>query len=450
MDKKVVPFPRLASARSPLAHFIRIGEAHKKIADLHASGRFPTEKAVFEASRLRHQKELAAILRAAGVEIVLDTEVAELAVPAKYGGHSRYAPWALRDQETPLGPEYFKPNAQSDVIGHIARFAVVHNVDTVLAPTHYLADPAFSNWLSVDRHSCLLLRKSLDREGGQNIAIDYPIITPHTSLNDEQFSGKMAELIADLPVDNIWVRASGLGSDSGPQTMNRYLSAMRAFHNFGKPIIADQLGGLPALIAMAFGAISGIAHGIGERERFDARTWHKPPPKRKDGNKFGRTVRIGIPGFGKSVTIKELELLATAKGGRKLVVCGERFCCQHGMKDTIADPRRHAAYQMFKQVRELEDIPPLNRGRYFLNGPMAEADRLARTIKRLKPSVEEARLRDIDLHKLMKRYHDHSRKLEQLRTTLERVHETIREDTPRARPIAPRQKRLRQIGEDEG
>ena len=450
MDKTVVPFPRVASARSPLAHFIRIGEAHKKLADLHASGRLPIEKAVFEASRLRHQRELVAILQAADVEIVLDTEAAELAAPAKCTGHSRYAPWALRNQGTPLGPEYFNSHARSDVIGQIARFAVLHNVDTVLAPTHYLAGTEFSKWIAVDSQACLLLRKALDQEGGHHIAIDYPIITPHTNLNHSQFRVSIAEITADLPVDNIWIRASGLGSDSGPQTMNRYLSAMRAFHNFGKPVIADQLGGLPGLIAMAFGAISGTAHGIGERERFDARTWHKPPPKRKDGSKFGRTVRIGISGLGKSVTIKELELLATAKGGRKLVVCGERLCCQHGMKDTIADPRRHAAYQAFKQVRELEQIPPLNRERYFLNGPMAEADRLARTIKRLKPSVEEARLRDIDLHKLMKRYHDHSRKLEQLRITLERVHETINEETPRARPIAPRQRRIRQMGEDEG
>ena len=203
MDNKVVPFPTVASARSPLAHFIRIGEAHKKIADLHAAGRLPTMKVVFEASRLRYQRELIAVLRDEDVEIVLDTEVAELAALAKCGSHSRHAPWANTDQGTPLGPEFFKHDARSDVIGQIARFAVVNHVDTVLAPTHYLADPAFSNWLTVDRQACLLLRKALDREGGQHIAIDYPVITPHTSLNSDDFRGQLAETIFDLPVDNI-------------------------------------------------------------------------------------------------------------------------------------------------------------------------------------------------------------------------------------------------------
>lgn len=197
------------------------------------------------------------------------------------------------------------------------------------------------------------------------------MIAPHTFLNRDDFRGRLFEVIADLPVDNVWVRASGMGSDAGPQTMKRYLSAMSSFHNLGKPVIADQFGGLPGLSAMAFGAISGIAHGIGERERFDARGWHNPPKVREDGDTFGRAVRIAIPGLGKSGTIKELELLARAKGGMKLVACGDRRCCLHGLDDMIDDPRRHAAYQAFKPVQSLEGVPALSREHYFLNGPMA-------------------------------------------------------------------------------
>ena len=232
--------------------------------------------------------------------------------------------------------------------------------------------------------------------------------------------------------------------------MSRYLSATRSFHNFGKPVIADQLGGFPGLIALAFGTISGIAHGIGERERFDARTWHKPPPERQDGDRYGRAIRIGIPGLGKSGTIKELELLVSAKGGRRLVACGDRLCCPHGLKDMIDDPRRHAAYQTFEQVRTLEKIPPLSRERYFLDGPMAEADKLAREIKRLKPAENEARIREIYLHTFMKRHHNHSRKLELLRATLEKIHEAVNDETPRARPTVPRERQIRHLVGDKG
>ena len=438
MDEKILPFPLTASAKPRLAYFVRIGEAHKKLADLHASGRLPAERVVVEASRLRHQGELIETVMDDGAEIVLDTEVAELAALGKFAGHSRHAPWARSGEGGPLGPEHFRDNAASDVIGQIARFAVASHIDVVLTPAHYLGDPSYADWLVVDVRACALLRKALDREGGQHISIDYPVIAPHTLLNSDAFRGELVEMIADLPVDNIWVRASGLGSDAGPLTMKRYLSAMAGFHNLGKPVIADQLGGLPGLIAMAFGSVSGVAQGIGERERFDARAWHLTPPERKDENSFGRAVRIAIPGLGKSATIKELELLASAKGGRKLVACGDRLCCPHGLKDMIDDPRRHAAYQIFSRIRALEDIPHLSREHYFLNRPMAEADRLARGIKKLRPSESEAALHQIDLSKLKGRYHDYSRKVEKLRTTLETIHEARSDDTPRARPVAPR------------
>jgi hypothetical protein len=103
----------------------------------------------------------------------------------------------------------------------------------------------------------------------------------------------------------------------------------------------------------------------------------------------------------------------------------------------INDPRRHAAYQAFSRVRALEAIPRLSREHYFINGPMAEADRLARSIKQLKPSNSEAARRKIDPSKLMKRFHDYSRKMEKLRTTLGKIHEARSDDTPRARPVAP-------------
>lgn len=448
MDTKIVPFPLVAAAKPPLALFVRIGEAHKKLADLHASGRLPAKRVVVDASRVRHQKELIEALQDDGAEIVLDTEAAELAAPSKISGHSRHAPWALAGEGGLVGPDHFGAGARSDVIGQIARFAVAVGSNTVLAPAHNLGDPSCSDWSAVDARACALLRDALDKEGGRHIAIDYPVIAPHTFLNSDAFRGALIGRIVDLPIDNVWVRASGLGADAGPLTMKRYLSAMAGMHNMGKPIIADQLGGLPGLVAMAFGAVSGVAQGIGERERFDARGWFQPPPVREDDDGFGRAVRIGIPGLGRSATIKELELLATARGGRKLVTCLDRKCCLHGLKDMIDDPRRHAAYQAFSSVQALENIPHLSREHHLLNGPIAEADRLAREIKRLKPSDAEAALREIDLPRLMKRFHDHSRKVEKLRSTLERVHEARSDETPRARPVPPRQGNSQKAGED--
>jgi hypothetical protein len=113
-------------------------------------------------------------------------------------------------------------------------------------------------------------------------------------------------------------------------------------------------------------------------------------------------------------------------------------CCLHGLPDMIADPRRHAAYQAFQAIDRLQAVPDLKREHYFLNGPMTEADRRARQIKALKPSVAEAADRHIDPRKLMKRLNDDSRRLEQTQIALEHLHGTRGAETPRARPIVPR------------
>src|SRR5260370_24086553 len=162
-------------------------------------------------------------------------------------------------------------------------------------------------------------------------------------LQDDAARSGFVEGRADLLFDNLWVRASGFGNDAAPLTTRRFIGAMGALHNLGKPIVADYLGGLVGQAALAFGAISGIAHGVGERERFDARSWHRPAKKNPDG-KGGRAVRILIPGLDRSATIPELELMASARGGRPLVCCNDRACCPHRLQDTKKDPRQPAAY----------------------------------------------------------------------------------------------------------
>lgn len=168
---------QLRPTAHPFAIFVRIGDTgHRLLADLLATGRLPAKSVVVDASRYRHQQELVEAFRAAGAEIVLDTKVAELAAPGKYEGFARGAPWSDCADDKPLGLNFFGPDAKSDVISQIARFAVAHRINAVLAPTYFLADGVDSPWFEKDRHSCHALRAALDREGGSSIAIDYPLI----------------------------------------------------------------------------------------------------------------------------------------------------------------------------------------------------------------------------------------------------------------------------------
>jgi hypothetical protein len=434
----VVQFPHATPPVQPVALFLRLGETgYQKLANLEATGRLPVTRVVADASRVRHQKELLGAFRAKGAEIVLDTKVAELSAVEKHTGFAHFAPWAAIGEGKPLSPERFTANDPAHIYGQIARFAVEYGVDAVLAATHYVGDPLFGDWFDVDRKGCWALRRALDKEGGGGIAIDYPLIVPHVMLNDDAARSGFLGGLADLPFDNLWVRASGFGNDAAPLTTRRFIGAMGALHNLGKPIVADYLGGLVGQAALAFGAISGIAHGVGERERFDARSWHRPAKKNPDG-KGGRAVRILIPGLDRSATIPELELMASARGGRRLVCCNDRACCPHGLQDMKKDPRQHAAYQSIAAIRDLAAVPDLSRESHFLNGRMAEVDRQARLIKELKFSAEEAKTIKVDSIALTKRLVEHSKQVEKMRLSLEDLHETRGEGAPRGRAVETR------------
>lgn len=440
MAALILPFPKPTVApTSSIGAYVWLGEAHRKLADLHAANHFRAKRIVVEASRIRHQRELISAVRDAGGEVVLDPEVAELAAAGRFNGKARRAPWALPEGEGTLGPDHFLAGAKTDVIGQIARLAVAEGVTAVLAPTHHLGDPAYANWLSVDAMSTLALRQALDREGGTSIAIDYALIIPGPMLNDAARRGSVMAALTDLPFDNLWVRTAGFGADAGPLQMLRFFTALSGLHNLGKPIIADHVGGLPALAALAFGVASGIALGVGERERLATPDWHKvPEPRSEDDVMFRRSVRVAVPGLGRSLTRAELDVLASAKNGRRVCGCADRACCSHGYQSMISDPRGHAARQLFRALEGLEAVPDLRRETFFIDGPLRMADIKAREVKALRPDPSEAERQKVSVESLMKRLDDHSRKIEKVRTTLERLHETRNADVPRAR--APEQR----------
>ena len=423
---QILPLPNMKANAQPVGHIFRLGDTgHRQLADLHAEGRFSPKRVVVDASRLRHQKELIRALRTSGAQIILDTKAAELAAAAKFSGFASGAPWSECGAGRPLGPEHFGPRASTDVLGRIARFAVENGVDRVLAPAHWLSVGAKNEWFDLDRRTCVTLRDELDKAGGSHIAIDYPLIVPHVVLDEVEQRGLFVDGLKDLPFDNLWLRASGFGSDAGPLTTRRYVNSLSAMHNMGHPIVADYLGGLVGLAAVSFGAVSGFAEGIGELERFDARAWHKPPRASEEDHEFGRAKRIAVSSFGRSITLGELKQLHDAKSGRRLVVCNDRNCCPHGLPDMLENPKRHSVYQRILQVQDLERVPDLNRAQHFLDGEMTRADRLARQIKDLKTGDE----------RLNKRMVDHSHRMEKLRSTLEHFHSVRGVEAPRALPM---------------
>ena len=433
MSAKILEFPSGAGLAPPIAQFVRVGDAHKKLGGLVGMERFPAKRVVLQASRLDKQRQLLDLLKQSRVELVLDTQVAELASLRKFRGQERNAPWGQFCEAGPLGPDHFRADAATDVVGAIARTAVEHGFDVVLSPAHYLGDPSFAGWLNVDRESCVALRKALDREGGRHIRIDYPVIHAQTALQKNETRSVLLETFGALPVDNVWLRASGSEGTAGPESTRRFFNMLSGLHNAGFPIILDYLGGTLSLAALAFGLASGRSLGIGEMEKFDAREWHKLPRERKDDKvSFGRAVRIPIPGLGRTLSKNEVLLLSEAHGGKKLIAGQLR-----SVEELLSNAREYQLGQMAQEIGAMEAIPQLRRDEWFLTSSIAPMVRKSRDFARLKPPKARAEELKIDPDKLMSRLAEHAQKAEKSQIALEAFRDSRSDDAPRARPANP-------------
>ena len=168
----------------PIAGYLRIGHTgHRKLAELHASGRLPYRRFVFDAAHLNEQRELAKTLKSSGCEIVLDPNFAEMATRGRFGSSAiQSLPWSNLDR--PWEPTDFSQRRNHDTAVSIAEFAVDARVSAVLAPSH-LVETHNDPWRSTDLRLCEELRRELDRRGGSDIGIDYQLITTMAQLKDE-------------------------------------------------------------------------------------------------------------------------------------------------------------------------------------------------------------------------------------------------------------------------
>lgn len=390
VSAKVIPWPR-TPVSSPIGHMIRIGDsAHRRLEDLHAEGRLPAKGVIVDASVALGQRTFIRSLRENGVDVILDTKVAELSAIGRFRGAARRAPWSVDGR--PLEQHDFGPGNNSPLFGEIAGTAVALGVSAVLAPTHFLADGADDPWLKIDVESIRLLREALDREGGERIAVDYSLILSHVRLPSPDDGGAGFELLRDLPVENLFLRLSGFGIDSGPFAVKRTFDGIVALQALGLPVVLDCVGGLVGIGAVALGIVGGIAHGIGERERFDARDWDKEP-RARDRGKGGRAVLLPVPGLDRSFRREDFELIVGARNGHRLVVCGDRTCCPQGLTSMVENPRARMARQRFRAIDEMERVPDARRAEHFVDVEVRAAERKARDLARVKtgkPSVDKA------------------------------------------------------------
>lgn len=394
----------------PVAHYLRLGAFHRQAEKLLAAGRLPVQRVVVEASAFTHQKDVVGQLVDGGRELMLDTDVAELSVVGRCSGAVKSAPWAR--VEGPLQPEHFARGSNHDVIGKIARFAVEHGFHAVQAPTHLL-EGSTDAWFGIDRQACEELRRALDAAGGGAIAIDYSLTLKYGSLRDPAQRRVLIAGLKDLPFETLWLRVSGVGADAEAPKLRRYIAAAVDFQQLDRPIVADGVGGLAAVAAVAFGAAGGVCHGLGEKERFEGGDWNKPPVPRTGGG--GREKRLLVPGLDRLLSVKQVELLMAAEGGRRLLSCQDRACCPNGHNDTLKDLKGHYLRQRTKPLERLSRVPEARRVDDFLKHDLDRAARTAETAAKLA-------LADVGTAEMLQRTNE---RLYRLGSVLRDLHATV-------------------------
>lgn len=420
---EIIQHPSSGAFRTPLGHSIRTGESsYRQLEMLYAENRLPVSTAVVDASKARYQREFMDALSKDGVEIILDTKCAELSEPGRFEGYAKGAPWCPKDEHRPLFVSDFQPGANTSVFGPIARLAAELKVDAIYAPTHYLRQGAFDSMFEVDIASLFHLRAQLDREGSEDIAIDYNLILPNTALVDEQQQEALVQRLAGLPFDNLVLRLSGFGAHAGHLTMKRTFKALTQLSALGKPIVIDHVGGLIALAAVAFNYASGTVHGIGERERFDARDWHKTRPELNRETGFGRASFYPVPDFDRSFRRPEIELIKAQPGGRRHLSCLDRACCGPQGLAYLDNPKAHIARQAARALEALSAVPNSHRAEHFMNTEMRNAERKARDLAGLETGSESV---DKRLSKASKRIDSLSRTFDTLIDEPEQAREPI-------------------------
>ena len=299
--------------------------------------------------------------------------------------------------------------------------AVERGYTEVLAPTHLVR--AFDDpWLAIDVESTRRLREHLDQNDGRHIPLIYPLAISYEILRTPHMRAHVIDALINIKADAIWLKIDGLqGAHATPTGVKNFIAAAADFHQLGRKLVSDCIGGKVGLALMAFGAVGGIAHGVGVFERFDSgnlRRISKSTP-------FTPSMPVYMPGIDAMLSPKEAESLFDAKSAGQGRVCMPRYALlQAWRQDMLLDPKRHYMVQRMKEVAELGQFPESIRAHQFLD-------------KNLRPATDralQAASQAVGDDKLSAKLQANRKRLDNLRVALGKQ---LEKAPPRSYAVAP-------------
>lgn len=357
----VVPLPRpVRPAPEPFGLYFRIGRNdHLEVANAVLSGRAAFSGIVVGAGNDRRHGDLKTTISDRRLEVVLDTHALELGTPEGFTDRLSELPWAL---EAPESPADFDDDALRRRADLVADFVVEGGYSAVLLPAH-LIDTPDSDWLEVDATMASMLREALDSRGQRLVGLLYPLTISGAVFRDPSALRTIARGLRGLPIDAIWLRVNGFGSDASPSAFLHYLRASEALELADVPLVADKVGGMVGLGLLAFGAAGGLSHGLTMGERCDLSGLFRPP----QGRPFAPAPRVYVAGLDMLLKREDASAFFHARGAVGRLACRDAQCCPRGLDDTIEKPIRHFLNQRIGEVGTQAQVPVHRRRQRFLD-----------------------------------------------------------------------------------
>jgi hypothetical protein len=191
---------------------------------------------------------------------------------------------------------------------------------------------------------------------GADLGLIYSLAMPMDVLRKPSERQAVVHALEDARKDALWLKVENFGDDASGEKTAAYIREVRDFHSLNVPIVADHVGGLPAMAALAFGAVGGIAHGVTFNQGFSASRWRRPPNDKKGSG--APTRRIYLPSLDMLVKPAEAEaFFAVSPRVRGRHTCKDTHCCPHGQRDMLEKAARHAIYQRARELDWLGGTP---------------------------------------------------------------------------------------------
>ena len=379
----------LRSVGPPLGGYLRPGHRDSALlANLITQGFDVASGVVLDPAAADRTEELRGAALTAGMEVVVDPRTVELALP---GGFTRTTvaslPWAGQALHTAAD---LTGVGGDSLCRAIASHVVEVGATAVLAPTHYIS--GVPSWLSVDAELTRKLRSALDVLGAQQVAIYYPLVSTLKAVASGPLSDRVVSQLESLAsggvIDAIWLRLHPFGTNAaGPVNLRRYLSFAINLQSTGLPVVGERTGTI-GLALLAFSAVGAIESSVTYGDRFDVGSLKRPG----DGPGFIPPPRVYLASVGAMVERREAEALFAKRGIRSRHVC-QGSCCPRGVRDMIADPRRHFVITRSREIAALSVVPAGARPEHYLTTWLRPASDRAVQLAEVDQNLARDRLR---------------------------------------------------------